>query len=508
MTKKRKILANSISILLFIISILILIAISWFKQTFSNVTIDELIFHLKVPLTGSNTGFIFNYFNYAKDYLIFLFLIVCGLIIYHSNKFNHTYNYKIKINFFKLKKNICIKIKDDRKHILIINIAIFILSIIYALLTLNIQQYIKNNLNTSTIFEEYYVNPKEVNIQFPEQKRNLIYIFLESMESTYSNLQVQGISSSNLIPNLEKLAKENTHFSNNNQLGGATQVTGSGWTIAALVAQTSGIPLKVAIDGNSLDKFSQFLPGAYALGDILQKEGYKQYFMIGSKSEFGGRKNYFEQHGNYEIFDYNTAITQEKISEDYFVWWGYEDEKLYTYAQEKLLEISKQDEPFNFTMLTADTHFLEGYNDETCELIHQNSFANSVACADIKIYNFINWIKQQDFYENTTIIISGDHLLMGNYLYPVEYSNERHIYNVIINSPVKTDNTTNRNFTPLDMFPTTLASLGAKIEGERLGLGTNLFSSKPTLSEELGFEKFNYELSLKSNYYNETILYE
>jgi phosphoglycerol transferase len=95
MTKKRKRIISSISIILFIFSILILIAIAWFKKTFSNVTIDELIFHLKVPLTGSNTSFISNYFNYAKDYLIIIVLIAIGVLIYHSDKFNHKYQYNI-----------------------------------------------------------------------------------------------------------------------------------------------------------------------------------------------------------------------------------------------------------------------------------------------------------------------------------------------------------------------------------------------------------------------------
>ena len=39
----------------------------------------------------------------------------------------------------------------------------------------------------------------------------------------------------------------------------------------------------------------------------------------------------------------------------------------------------------------------------------------------------------------------------------------------------------------MDMFPTTLASLGAVIDGDRV-IGTNLFSDKPTLAEELGFD--------------------
>ena len=39
----------------------------------------------------------------------------------------------------------------------------------------------------STFIDDNYVDPSSVNITFPEQKRNLIYIFLESMEMTYAD---------------------------------------------------------------------------------------------------------------------------------------------------------------------------------------------------------------------------------------------------------------------------------------------------------------------------------
>ena len=58
----------------------------------------------------------------------------------------------------------------------------------------------------------------------------------------------------------------------------------------------------------------------------------------------------------------------------------------------------------------------------------------------------------------------------------------------------------------MDYFPTTLAAMGVKIEGDRLGLGTNLFSDKPTLLEEMGWEKFNAELARRSIFYDEKLL--
>ena len=82
---------------------------------------------------------------------------------------------------------------------------------------------------------------------------------------------------------------------------------------------------------------------------------------MGSDAAFGGRKNYFTSHGDYEIDDYYWAISEGLIPEGYYQWWGYEDAKLFEYAKDKLTEISKNDEPFNFSMLTVATHFEDGY---------------------------------------------------------------------------------------------------------------------------------------------------
>ena len=80
---------------------------------------------------------------------------------------------------------------------------------------------------------------------------------------------------------------------------------------------------------------------------------------------------------------------------------------------------------------------------------------------------------------------------------------ERHVYNCFINAATTPFRTQNRQFCAMDMFPTTLAAMGCIIEGERLGLGTNLFSGRPTLMEEMGYAKLCTELSKKSEYYSE-----
>ena len=85
------------------------------------------------------------------------------------------------------------------------------------------------------------------------------------------------------------------------------------------------------------------------------------------------------------------------------------------------------------------------------------------------------------------------------------FKGNRTIYNTYINS-IETNNNKNRTFLNIDIYPTTLGAMGVNIEGDRLGLGTNLFSSKKTLAEEYGLKKLNKEMSKNSKFYKEKIL--
>ena len=57
-------------------------------------------------------------------------------------------------------------------------------SIVYSIndvwAALDVKDYLKNQSTYNTVVEDNYVDPDRVNITFPEQKRNLIYLYLES----------------------------------------------------------------------------------------------------------------------------------------------------------------------------------------------------------------------------------------------------------------------------------------------------------------------------------------
>lgn len=321
------------------------------------------------------------------------------------------------------------------------------------------------------------------------------------METTYADTENGGASEKNVILELTTLAQENEDFSGKDDtaLNGGYSMPGTTWTMGAMFGQTSGLPLNISIDANDMDTQDNFFPEIITIGDILESAGYSQTLMLGSDATFGGRRNYFTQHGDYNIKDYNYAIEQGWIPEDYKVWWGYEDQKLFSYAKEELQNLAAGSEPFNLTLLTVDTHFEDGYPCEICPTTYgDNQYANVMACSSKQVDEFVKWIQQQDFYENTTIVISGDHPTMdSDFCEDVDEDYTRKVYTTYINAE-EDALSLRRVYTTFDNFPTTLGALGVQIEGDRLGLGTNLFSSTQTLVERYGIDMEESELKKKS----------
>jgi phosphoglycerol transferase len=227
---------------------------------------------------------------------------------------------------------------------------------------------------------------------------------------------------------------------------------------------------------------------------------------MGSSVQFGGLHELFSSHGDTEILDYDKMIDEGFIDKNYRVFWGVEDAKMYDYSKQKLNEISEGDEPFFFVMETVDTHNPDGWVCDKCQDEQDTRYGNVVSCASRQVFDFIEWSKQQPWYDNTTIIIVGDHLSMkNNFFTSIDSDYERTTLNLFINVPegVVNDTTkfTNRKFSSADMFPTALAAIGCTIDGNQLGLGVNLFSTEKTIFERFGFEYVNEEFKKHSTFY-------
>lgn len=466
-------------ILLYIAS-LVIAGITYVKKYFPLVNFEQILYGLTNMKGSSASGIVDGtIFTFSVGTLIFLILLVIYILLHNS------------------KKVILIRIKYYSGLILLG-------SIIFTLYAIGVFEYEINLFKQTKIYDKYYVDGNGVDITFPDKKQNLIFIYMESMETTNASINNGGAQKVSYIPNLENYALKYDNFSSGEKLGGFVPVSGTTYTLAGMISQNSGVNFKLPI--NIMDKNMVKMNGVYALGDVLVDNGYKNYLMMGSQAIFSSRDKYFKNHGNYEIFDYTYAINNELIPKDYLVWWGYEDNKLFEFAKNKLKDISKEEQPFNLTLLTADTHFTDGYLDSECDTPFDKKYANVMHCSDKMINNFITWVMEQDFYKNTTIVLVGDHLTMQSSFYDdIDKNYTRSVYNVFINSRVKSDTTKNRMFSSMDIYPTTLASLGVKIDGDRLGLGTNMYSNKKTLMEELGYKYVSNELKKRSSFYDNYI---
>lgn len=465
------------------LSVLLALSVRWMFATWTNLSMDELVYHLTAPLDGTNTDMIWDYVRVcAVPTILVIFFLILILIAWRK---------KEKVHLF-------------RGIINLVALVGIIVMLGYTWTELGVGDYLKDQNTESKFIEDEYVDPTDVEVVFPEQKRNLIYIFLESMDTTYSDVDDGGAFDENVIPELTEIAQTNEDFSGADpKLNGGYSLAGTTWTMGAMFAQTSGLPLNISISANDMDTQDSFFPGVTTLGDILSDAGYTQTLLIGSEAQFGGRKLYFQEHGNYEMEDYSYAIENGLIPSDYKVWWGYEDQKLFEFAKEKLLQLSQGDEPFNLTMLTVDTHFEDGYVCEQCPTEYDTQYSNVMACSSRQVGEFLKWIQQQDFYENTTIVISGDHPTMdSDYCAEIDQEGnyDRRVFTAYINAAAYAQDQQERTYSTFDNFPTTLAALGVQIDGDRLGLGTNLFSGTKTLLEEFGNSKVNAELKKKSEF--------
>lgn len=474
---------NKILVVVIFICVLAVFSIIWGNRTFSVKTLNQMIYHLRVPCDGIDDGIYKDWFIQAVPKALVITVVICLVLFYTPLQFLLAYKKAM--------------------------IAVFIVGTIFcALINYQIIGYALDLIRVSNLYEKYYVDPKTTKIEFKE-KRNLIHIYLESVENTYLTKEDGGQEEEDYIKELGRLAKENINFSHHDKIGGSYTLEGTQWTIASMVAQESGIPLLLSIFGKKYNTETSFLPGVYTIGEILEKQGYVNEIIMGSDADFGCGSNFHKQHGHFRIVDFNNVKKEGRLPEDYQVFWGFEDQKLFKFAREDLTKLAQDEKPFCLDLVTIDTHTPDGYVCEKCQNVYDKQYANVISCQSRQVSEFIEWCQKQEWYKNTTIVITGDHKSMSEKFFTnLDKDYIRTPYNCIINSAIPATYHKNRKFAIFDLYPTILASMGVKIEGERLGLGTNLFSGKKTLMEEMGFKKLNNEVKKRSRYYKEKILGE
>lgn len=361
----------------------------------------------------------------------------------------------------------------------------------------------------TTFIEEEYVSPSEVTLTYPDHPRNLIHIMVESLEATFYDTAQGGAMRQDLLPDLAQLSDENLSFSNSDLKGGFHQTRGATFTTGGLVTMTTGVPLKAPMLDADIQTF--VFPDFTSIGDLLASQGYTNELITGANADFGSKRAFFTDHGHFRILDHARAIELGLIPADYAVNWGFEDAKVFSYAQQEATNLAASGRPFYLMVETANTHFPGGYvPDDATDLPFSEHYANALYLSQREIVDFVRWAQGQSWYPDTTIIITGDHNTMETDFFDavgLDPAYDRTVVDIIVNpapglADLPAERFHNRQAATFDMFPTTLAALGIHIDGERLGLGTNLFSGQPTLMERDGVEQVRTSLEAPSRFYD------
>lgn len=468
-----------LSLIILYLSLIMVAFQVWLHRDFGRVTFEQLFFYVKMPM--GELPFSLIYRTIGIIFGIPTFIIVAVIIILHFCK---------KRNFFS-------------RNFYFAGTCIILLSLVYSFFSYDFMSYYKAQLSglrsNSSFYEKYYVEPKRVLVKESGKTNNLIIISLESIENTYSDPNL--FEKDYILPLSEvKAANQSFRFE---------AVKNTNHTIASLVGIQTGIPLQSPPIGSkdSYEKLPVFLPNAYSLGQILETKGYSTFYISGSSVEFSGTDVFMKSHGFKETTFGVKELAKNGWLKNYPVdlsgnswkWWGVADSKIYELLKKEIARLALQEKPFYAMMSTMDTHGYDGYRDErVSDGITKNPFGDIVYFSAQQAADFVKWVKEQPFGENTTIIIIGDHLAMNNPVISQLTKGDRTIFNTIINSKRKAPEN-NRKISHFDLFPTALESIGFQIEGGKLALGVSIYSDQPTLIEILG----NQELGEMANQKNE-----
>jgi phosphoglycerol transferase len=329
-------------------------------------------------------------------------------------------------------------------------------------------------------FYQYYKVSHDSNSS--GHKKNIIFIYAESLERTYFDTDIFP----NLMPNLSNLIKDESGVEFTN----IVQTSGANFTIAGTVSTQCGIPLFTTSGGNSMDGVDKFYPKAMCIGDILKKESYYLSMLQGSSVKFSGLDKFYKTHGFDSVVGRDELLKKVK-NKRYVNGWGLYDDTLLNIAYKEFENLSSTKDKFALFLHTLDTHHPSGHLSNSCSknlyMDGSNEILNTVKCADILISDFIKKVKNSKYAENTIIVVTSDHLAMRNTaLKQLEKSENRRNFFVLFEPDSSEHTSIDKIGTPFDFASTVLSFLNIKTD---LGLGRNLREKESIYSSFEDFDK-------------------
>lgn len=229
--------------------------------------------------------------------------------------------------------------------------------------------------------------------------KNLIIIQMESFQKFLIGLNIDG---KEITPNLNKLAKESLYFPN------FYQNVGQGNTSdAEFVVNTSFyIPPRGAATQHYADRVLPSLPR------LLQGEGYDTATFHTNVVEFWNRGELYKALGFNRYYDKAFFGDEDKL------FFGASDDALYSKTAAELKKMNEADKPFYSHVISMSAHHPftipeDKYRmtlPERYEGTFVGDYIRSQNYADDALGKFIEQLKKDGVWDNSLIVLYGDHL--------------------------------------------------------------------------------------------------
>lgn len=343
--------------------------------------------------------------------------------------------------------------------------------------------------------EKYFGKAKDMNV---------IYLHLESMQSFLIDYELDG---EQVTPFLNSLVKnENTMYFDN-----FYHQTAQGKTSDAefmLENSLFGLPQGSAFITKGQNTFE-------AAPSILKDYGYTSAVFHGNNGSFWNRNMIYNQFGYDEFFDessYDTADSKNMAE------YGLMDKPFFEQSQ-SLLETLPQ--PFYTKFITVAHHFpykidqgLVSIGKATTGDTSVDNYFQTARYADEAIEQFFTYLKESGLYENTMIVMYGDHYgisdnhnkameqIIGEEVTPVVNADLQRVP-LFIHVPGMEGGVNHTYGGQIDLLPTVLHLLGVETKNN-IHFGTDLLSEEH--SEIVPFRNGNFVsptiYSLDGKYYD------
>ncbi len=291
---------------------------------------------------------------------------------------------------------------------------------------------------------------------------NVLYVQIEALQSFVIGLSIDG---QEITPNLNKLINDSAYFPNV-----YSQVAGGNTSDAEFMVDTSLLPIK---DGSVfVENYLNELP---SMSKELKAQNYSTTVMHANKQRFWNRdamykngipKDYFYSEKDYEV--------------DQVIGLGLSDEHFYT---QSVQFIKNQEAPFFAHLISLSSHHpfnAKGYtktlNLGSMEGMFIGDYLESINYADRQIGTLIEELKNEGLYDNTLLVIYGDH-------HAIDYAHKKEFEQYIANKEL-----TQTEWRKEQRVPLIIHSSKEEYNG-KYSIAGGLVDVKPTISNLLGLEQ-------------------